>query len=100
MPDRCRCVERRALRDRVDEVLVVARQIDLAGHLLQRLVPLAVELPPDAVADDEHPLRAVERGPVLVALLHIPAPDPLLEDELPALLPAVACIVRADHVLP
>ena len=37
---------------RVDEVLVVRRQIDPARHLLDRLVPLAVQLPADAVADD------------------------------------------------
>src|SRR4051812_36544712 len=45
-----------ALQARVDEVLVVRREIDLALHLLQGLVPLAEELPALAVADDHHPL--------------------------------------------
>ena len=60
----------------------MGRQVGRAGPLGDQLVPRAVQLPADRVADDQHPLGAVEGGAVLVAFLHVGRPDPLLEDEL------------------
>ena len=78
---------------------MVRRQVGRAGPLRDQLVPRAVELPADRVADDQHPLGAVEGGAVLVAFLHVGRPDPLLEDQLLAR-PGLAVVgVLEDDVL-
>src|SRR5262245_35643967 len=68
--------------DAVEEIAVMRLQVGPAALLRDRLVFRTVQLPANRVADDQHPLGAVERGTVLVSLLHVRRPDPLLEDEL------------------
>src|SRR5690606_26295424 len=66
----------------VEEVLVMRRDVGTSRTFRNKLVPLGVQFPAHGMPDDKHPLRAVERGAVLVAFLCIWRPDALLEDEL------------------
>src|SRR5262249_19840050 len=66
----------------VKKVLMVRGQVRTSGLLGNQGVSRTVDLPPDRMPDDRHPLRAVEGRTVFVSLLDIRRPDPLLENEL------------------
>ena len=77
---------------------MVRRQIDAAGLLGDELsFADPVELPADAMADDEHALGAVKGDAVLVSFLHVRRPDALFEDK-PAS-SAFLDVVFADGIL-
>src|SRR4029453_11564124 len=62
---------------------MVRGHADFAAGLLAHRVLWADDLIAAVLAEQHHPLRAVKRVTVLIALLVIWRPDPLLEDELP-----------------
>jgi len=72
-----------AAPDALDEVGMVGDEVRRTAPFLSWLVPRAKDLEADAVAEDQHPLGAIEGGSVLISFLHVRRPIPLLENELP-----------------
>ncbi len=68
--------------DAVQEVLVMVGEREGAFHALSRLVAFQDHLPARFLAEDHHPLGAVEGVAVFVSLLKIRGPDPLFKNQL------------------
>ena len=85
--------------DAVEEVPVVSFTAVVSLALLEELVLRAEKLPAATLAEQHHPIRAVERVAVLEPLLHVGRPDALFKDELPLVADLTVAGIFVDDVL-